>query len=125
QTRSPAWMLAALSHATAAQAESAGLAAAALSVGETSPAYLTARFHLLRINLEGGNKSVAREGIDALLAGAALKNLPSSTNLFRGLRMRAAPNLEDFLRFALRRPVMVALQINLGEEPEFFSFGDA
>jgi hypothetical protein len=120
QTRSPAWLLAALSHSTAAEADNAGLVRAAAAIPEESPAYLTARFHLLRMNLELGQRSAARDGLDVLLASAALKNLPSSVNLFRGLRMLAAPNLDDFMRFAARGPVMVTLQMNSGETPGFF-----
>jgi len=54
QTRSPAWLLAALSHAGAAEADKAGLVRAAAAIPEESPAYLTARFHLLRMNLDSG-----------------------------------------------------------------------
>ena len=120
QTRSLAWLLAALSHAGAADADKAGLVRAAAAIPEESPAYLTARFHLLRMNLELGERSAARDGLDVLLSSAALKNLPSSVNLFRGLRMLAAPNLDDFMRFAARGPVMVTLQMNSGETPGFF-----
>ena len=120
QTRSPAWLLAALSHAGAAEAGNAGLVRAAAAIPEESPAYLTARFHLLRMNLERGERSAARDGLDALFLSAALKNLPSSVNLIRGLRMLAAPNLDDFIRFAARGPVMVTLQDNIGEAPGFF-----
>jgi hypothetical protein len=119
-TRSPAWLLAAISHASAAQARKAGLLEAAAAVDERSPAYLTARFHLLRILAEPGDKSAARDGLDALLAGPALKGLPSSINLFRGLRMLAAPTFEDFVRYATRKPVMIALQMNTGEAPGVF-----
>jgi len=119
QTRSAAWMLAALEHATAPQASSTGLLTAAGTVPETSPAYLTARFHISRFALDSGDKEAARNGLDALLAGPALRDLPSSTNLFRGLRMRSAPTFDDFMKFALRRPVMVTPQVNLGEEPNF------
>jgi hypothetical protein len=120
QTRSPAWLLAALSHAGAAEADNAGLARVAAAIPEESPAYLTARFHLLRMDLELGERPAARDGLDVLLSSAALKNLPSSVNLFRGLRMLAAPNLDDFIRFAARGPVMVTLETNRGEAPGFF-----
>jgi hypothetical protein len=120
QTRSPAWLLAALSHAGAAEADNDGLARAAAAIHEESPAYLTARFHLLRMDLELGERPAARDGLDALLSSAALRNLPSSVNLFRGLRMLAAPNLDDFIRFAARGPVMVTLQTNSGEAPGYY-----
>lgn len=34
--------------------------------------------------------------------------------------MNAAPDLNDFVRFAVRQPVMIALQVNMGEVPGFF-----
>ena len=119
ETRSPAWLLAALSHANAAGAKGTGLLEAAAAISERSPAYLTARFYLLRLYEELGDKTAARDGIDALLTGTALKELPSSINLFRGLRMLAAPTFEEFLGFATRQPVMVTLQDNSGEVPGF------
>jgi hypothetical protein len=121
QTRSPAWLLAALGHASARQAQSAGLVQDAASIAGASPAYLTARFHLLRFYEELGERTAARDGLDAVLSSAALAGLPSSVNLFRGLRMLAAPGFDDFVRFASRRPVMVTLQINMGEEPGFYN----
>jgi len=47
QTRSAGWLLAALEHARAATAGKEGLLQAAANVSESSPAFLTARFHLL------------------------------------------------------------------------------
>jgi hypothetical protein len=120
ETRSTAWLLAALSHTTATNARSIGLLEAAAAIPEASPAYLTARFHVLRMYIELGDYSAARDGLDALLSGGTLKNLPSSANLFRGLRMLTASNFEGFVHFALRKPVMVALNLNLGEAPDFF-----
>jgi hypothetical protein len=111
ETHSQAWLLAALEHASLHQAKDNGLLDAAEEIGEASPAYLTARFHLLRF-------TGARKSLDALLNGPALKDLPSSTNLFRGLRMLAAPSFPDFIGFAARRPVMFALQTNIGEVPD-------
>ena len=120
QTRSPAWLLAALSHASAAAAAKEGLLEAAAALPETSPAFLTARFHLFRLQEQLGNKAAARDGLAALLAGPLLKDLPSNVNLFRGLRMLAAPTFEDFLQFAGRKPVMITFQINVGESPDFY-----
>jgi hypothetical protein len=121
ETRSLPWLLAAVSHANAANARASGLLEAAAAVGPESPAYLTARFHLMRLYQALGDRPAAREALDALFAGGALKGLPSSTNLFRGLRMLAAPTFDDFLEFATRRPVMITLDTNLGETPEFYN----
>lgn len=120
ETHSPAWLLAAISHTSAAKAKTTGLLDDAATVPENSPAYLTARFHLLRMTEELGDRAAARAALDSLLAGSALKGLPSSINLFRGLRMLAAPTFEDFVNFATRKPVMITLQMNAGEVPNFF-----
>ncbi|MBZ5582353.1 MAG: hypothetical protein LAQ30_09165, partial [Acidobacteriia bacterium] len=120
KTRSPAWLLAALSHASAGSATRDGLLAAAAAVSETSLAYPTARFHLFRIYEQLGDFEAARGGLTALLSSPALKDLPSSINLLRGLRMLAAPTFDDFLHFAVRMPVMVTFQANIGETPDFY-----
>ncbi|MFN7996343.1 MAG: hypothetical protein U0Q18_22215 [Bryobacteraceae bacterium] len=120
ETHSPAWLLAAVSHTNAAGAQNAGLLHALAAIPNNSPAYLTARFHLLRIYEELGDRRMARDGLDDLLAGSALKGLPSSINLFRGLRMLTATTFDDFVRFATRKPVMITLQVNLGEVPGFY-----
>lgn len=115
ETHSTAWLLAALGHSSAKQARAAGLLDAARSIPGNSPAYLTAQFHLLRM----GDAAAVREGADALLSGGALRGLPSSRNLFLGMRMLAAPGFDDFLKFAARKPVLVTLQMNMGEVPGF------
>ncbi len=125
QTRSAAWLLAALAHAGAATAGKEGLLRAAANVSESSPAFLTARFHLFRIYEQIGDKAAARDGLTQLLASSTLKDLPSSVNLFRGLRMLTAPTFEDFVQFAARKPVMVTTYLNMGEEPFFYWGSDA
>jgi len=117
QTRSAAWLLAALAHASAATADKEALLRAAVNVSESSPAYLTARFHLYRLYEQIGDKAAARDGLTQLLASSNLKDLPSSVNLFRGLRMLTAPTFEDFVEFAVRKPVMVTTDLNMAEAP--------
>ena len=124
QTRSPAWLIAALSHATAEGANRSGLLAAAASIPESSPAYLSARFHLLRLDEELGEKSAALDGLNSVLSGPALNGLPSSINLFRGLRMLAAPAFGEFLKFSLRKPVMITWDDDGAEKPYRWSPND-
>jgi hypothetical protein len=120
ETRSTAWMLAALSHMAATNARNDGILLAAAAIPASSPAYLTAQFHVLRIYEELGEKAAARDGLNKLLSSPLLKDLPSSANLFRGLQMLAAPTLGEFLQFAARKPVMITLQMNFGEAPDFY-----
>ncbi len=94
---------------------------AALAVPASSPAYLTAQFHLQRIHQELGDRPAVRQAVQTLLASSLLRGLPSSSNLFRGLEMLAAPDLQEFLQFALRTPVMISVDTNVGEEPHYFA----
>ncbi|HWE50020.1 MAG TPA: hypothetical protein VG273_09540 [Bryobacteraceae bacterium] len=71
-----------------------------------------------RLRIETGDKDAAREELDAILASDALRGLPSSVNLFRGLRMLAAPDFHDFTTFALRKPVLFTFTDDEGQFPE-------
>jgi hypothetical protein len=57
------------------------------------------------------------------LKSPELQDLPSDANLFRSLRMVAATDFPDFLHFALRKPVLVTFDNNLGEVPDERSAG--
>jgi hypothetical protein len=120
RTHSSAWLLSALEHAGAGEAKNERLLSAAASLPPDSPAYLTAQYHIQRLTEELGGKTAARDAIQRLLAGSAMQDLPSSINLFRGLAMLAAPDLGEFLQLAVRRPVMVTFDTNIGEEPNYF-----
>jgi hypothetical protein len=121
QTRSEAWLLAGLGHANATIAAKEGLIEAAEAISESSPGYLTARFHLFRIYEQAGKREAARDGVTALLGSPLLRDLPSSVNLFRGLGMLSAPTFQDFLRLATREPVLVTFDVNEAEAPDFVS----
>ena len=122
------WLTAALANANSNTGYARELIEAGASVPETSPAYETVSFHRLRLLIELGGSSQARDTLDRLLADPKLPK--SSANAFRALRMRAAPDVEDFLRFALRPPVMITWTMNEGEvpvdwpEPKGYSLGD-
>ncbi|HTB17412.1 MAG TPA: hypothetical protein VK708_04815 [Bryobacteraceae bacterium] len=120
ETQSPAWLLAALSHGSAVRAQGDGLVKAAATIPKDSPAYLTVQFHIQRIRLEAGDKAAVRESVAALLASPVMARLPSSLNLFRGLEMLAAPDLNEFLQFAVRKPVMLTGQLNAAEAPDYY-----
>jgi hypothetical protein len=114
ERRSLPWLIAALQHSTSARPENGELIAAAARLDPSSPGYEIASFHRLRLMVDAGDKETARAELDRLLASSLTK---SSRNLFRGLRMRAAPNLTDFLKFTSRMPVMLTTDGNIGEVP--------
>jgi hypothetical protein len=118
RTRSVPWLLAALAHATGKEPDAPALVDAAAQVPSQSPAYLTATWHRIRLSAERGRTEESRDELDAILKSPELQNLPSDVNLFRGLRMVAATSFPDFLHFALRNPVLVIFDNNLGEVPD-------
>jgi hypothetical protein len=118
RTRSVSWLLAAMAHATGKEPDAPALIDAAAQVPNGSPAYLTAAWHRIRLSAERGRTEESREELDAILKSPELRDLPSDVNLFRSLRMVAATDFPDFLHFALRNPVLVVFDTNLGEVPD-------
>ncbi len=118
-THSDAWLLAALRTATPQEAEQDGLLSAARALPEDSPAYLTVAYFINARALKDGDLASTRARVDKLLASTQVRGLPSSVNLFRGLRFRAAPGLNDFLRFALQKPITISNELNSAQAPDF------
>ena len=118
RTRSVPWLVAALAHATGKEPDAPALIDAAAQVPHSSPAYLTATWHRIRLSAERGRKEESRDELDAVLNSPELQDLPSDVNLFRSLRMVSAADFPDFLHFALRNPVLVVFDDNLGEVPD-------
>ncbi len=118
QTHSLPWLVAALTHASYADAERIGLLEAARAVPPESPAYVTVAYHYFRLLLEHGDNEPARAGLDAVMNRGGVASQKSVVNLFRGLRLMAAPNIDEFLKLAPRQPTLITDQMNIGEEPE-------
>ncbi len=115
-THTPAWLIAALSKTKRADAERDALVNEAFALPRTSPAFLTAAYHALRLLIESGEASKradARRRLDEILDGATTgNNKPSALtlsarNLFLGLRARTARDLDEYLRDAARKPAEV------------------
>lgn len=95
ETHKLPWLVAALTWASQPDAETM---AAAASVARSSPAYLTVRFHRLRLMPAAD----ARPRLDAMLR----RKMPDSArNMFLAARMRIARNWDDLLRDAARTEV--------------------
>jgi hypothetical protein len=77
-TKSNTWLLAALIRSNGEQAAKEQLIAVSQAFGPDSAGYLTAAFHRNRLRIETGEKAAARDELNAILASAALKSLPSS-----------------------------------------------
>lgn len=96
------WLLAALGFARPGDAEAAQLVAAAERVAATDPAWLTARYHLLRLRIGRAPDATLRGEADAILARDDLT--PSDRNIFLAVRAQLATDLDDFAVHALRQP---------------------
>lgn len=104
-TRRSAWLVAALSLAAPTDAAAAGLADAAERIAADDPAWLTARYHLLRLRIGRVPDAPLRAQVDAILARTDLT--PSDRNIFLSIRAQLATSLADFAAHALRQPYCV------------------
>lgn len=118
QSATELWLMTALSKATSTSVEVTRLLGAASRVSRTSPAFPTIAYHTARLHYEQGKTAEARRMIDDVLALPA--ELPvSSINLFNALRQKMSSTLDDYLRFALRRPFAFDFDGTLGSIDEF------
>ncbi|MEO8663654.1 MAG: hypothetical protein ABI693_34675 [Bryobacteraceae bacterium] len=115
QTHSKAWLVAALRHAASTTPGIDDLIVASAALPPADPAFETAAFYRLSLLSDGTSKAELRAELDRILALTLPK---SSVNLFRGLRMRNAPTLAEFLSFAARRPLMLTYDANTEERPD-------
>ncbi len=102
ERNTPAWLLAALAKVRGGDREAPALLDAARKIPRTHPGYVAITFHRLRILAEGGEPDLARKEFDAIFGEAWQGLPPSAVNLLRGLRMKLATGLTEFLRYASR-----------------------
>jgi hypothetical protein len=101
ERRSLPWLVAALMHLAAGDDDVAAAIAASRAVEASSPAYYTLAWHRLRLLIGENKQEEARAELDQILDG---RPLPEGVeNLMRYHRMKLARDLDEFLRFALRR----------------------
>ncbi|HKW61956.1 MAG TPA: hypothetical protein VJN89_05370 [Candidatus Acidoferrum sp.] len=123
ETKSPAWLVAALSKATKDSPKREELLQEAAKIPHSSKAYDTAQFHRLRLLEQIGKSEEARAGLDAILNAHDAALPISARNAFLALRMKAAVDFDDFLKHALRRPSVVTTDmdgLDLPDLPEEF-----
>jgi hypothetical protein len=103
QNGSDLWLLTALSKADKTSSELRLLLEAAEKASVSSPAYPTIAYHTARILIEQKKNAEAKKLLDELLASSI--DLPvSSRNQFLELRLKLSDTLDDFLKFAQRKP---------------------
>jgi hypothetical protein len=108
------WLMAALRHAGPKSSGVEELIASAALMKPSERGFEMGAYYRLALQIDSGSKAEARAELDRILA----LDLPkSSVNLFRGLRMRTAPDLAGYLAFAARTPVMLTTDWKQGETP--------
>jgi hypothetical protein len=114
-TASNAWLIAALMRTQGSDADAESLVTASRKIAADSPAYITAAFHRIRIEMEVGHRDVARNELDALLARQPEKLPHSTLNLFLAARMSFARNLDELMRYSVRVPSAVNMDYGIPE----------
>ncbi len=103
ESGSELWLMTALTKAEKASTDVGRLLDAAEQANRTAPGYLTIVYHAARLYLELGRNAEARKLIDTMVTAG--DDIPVSVqNQFRGLRLRLAADLDEYLTYSLRRP---------------------
>lgn len=100
------WFVAAMSKVDGKMPAATELLNEAARIGAASPAFATVRYHQIRLMQSNGELAASRKILDEVLAKR--DSLPTSTvNRFLAQRLAVATNLDDFLKFAPRKPVVL------------------
>ncbi len=103
QTSSDMWLMTALAKANTTSKDVSRLIKKAGQVSTTSVAYATVAYHTARLLIEQKKDAEARKFIDEVLDSSL--DLPISTrNAFAEQRLKLSETIDDFLKFALRKP---------------------
>jgi hypothetical protein len=105
-TQSVVWLVTALSKAHKTTPGVQRLLAQAETVPSDSPAFPSLAYHRVRLSLQSGRKLEARRLLDHII-NTQFDALPISTqNEFLQQRMSLSDSFSEFLRFAMRKPVV-------------------
>ena len=102
-THDSAWMLAALALMQPDDASDAGFMGEVAALDPSSPGYLTALYHRLRLTLPAMEPAAARTLLDTVLSRTDLTT--TTRNLFLAERLQLAATLVETARFSLRQIV--------------------
>jgi hypothetical protein len=101
EQRNLPWLVAALMHLSPGDEDVAAAITASRAIEASSPAYYTLAWNRLRLLIGEGKQDEARAELDQILDS---RPLPEGVeNLMRYHRMKLARDLDEFVRFALRR----------------------
>jgi len=120
ETESPAWLIAALTKAERTSPQVERLMRDADRIEPGSPAFATAAYHLVRLRMVLGRKAEARKMLDETIL-PHIENLPvSARNQFFEQRLQLADGMNDFLKFAPRKPAAFYYERVLGTMRDLF-----
>ncbi len=120
QTKSDLWLLTAISKAETNSTELSRLLEAADKIDRSAPAYPTIAFHKARILAAQGKTAEARKLLDDVLNSTI--ELPiSSRNQFLAQRTKLADTLDDYLKFAQRKPFAFDIDGESGTIEQFIA----
>ncbi len=127
QTGSEMWLMTAISKAEASSTDLAAVLEEAGKVGPSSPAFATIAYHRARLDIARGKTAEARALLDEMIASPT--TFPVSTrNEFKKMRMTMSGTLDEFLKYALRKPYafdfdgnIATLDEQLAEQKSWYS----
>ena len=118
QSKSVAWLIAAMTNAKGSDSKAADLIATAGRVEHSSPGFPSLAFHTARLLTEAGRSDAARTYLDSVLNNDRRYLDPSAANQLMAARMMLAQNLDQFLRNAQRKPAGYSDDVDGREIPE-------
>lgn len=109
------WFVAAISKVDGKSSDATSLLSEADKVDRSSPAFATVRFHQVRMLIEAGRVADAKKKFDEI---GDLNSMPVSTqNSFLAQRTVFASNLDEYLKYAQRKPAIFTWNETDREEP--------
>ncbi len=102
KTKSPAWLVAALSGSGLRLQDDKELYSAANNTPSSSAAYLTCKFYVVDSLIASGKREEARKILAPILSGANLP--PTARNLFSTQMSAASESLPEYLKYSVLSP---------------------
>jgi hypothetical protein len=115
ETRSHAWLVAALLKADKSSPGLAQLMRAAQNVSHDEAGFSSVAYNVVRLKVAAGQQDEARKLLDEILLPPAAILPISARNLFIEQRMSLAVDLKEFLQSAQRKPIAFYLDGELGK----------
>jgi|WetSurSiteA1Bulk_404760.scaffolds.fasta_scaffold00116_12 hypothetical protein len=103
-----AWLVVSLMKASADSPDIAKLIEASKSIDKSSPAFLTANYHAVRLQTALGQTEEARKTLDAILGDSSVAMNISAHNQLLSERLLLAQDLAEFVKFSQRHAVTFA-----------------